>query len=161
MVAINDISIKERAVLTDAEKIRVAALWSAEYPAEMAFSTVREFDAFLGTIQNHRHFIATTSDDEIAGWLVSFDRDGERWFSIIVDADFHGRRIGFGLLDAAFSRDRELNGWVVPIDGFPKRDGAAYRSPLGFYLKYGFHVVAGEKFAKYEIETVKIRMTKA
>lgn len=156
----NEFSIESRAGLTDAEKFRIAALWTAEYPADIAFFSVADFEEFLESIGNRRHFIATAQGGEIAGWLISFDRDGERWFSIIVDETFKGRGIGRGLLDLAFDHDRELNGWVVPTDEYFTHFGKPYKSPLGFYLKYGFDVIAGEKFAKTLIDTVKIRLKK-
>lgn len=151
------IAIEPKAELDANEFESIFSLWNSEYPTEFTFADASGFEEFLAGVSKRRHFVARI-DGIFAGWLISFDRAGERWFSIIINRRFQGRGIGVALLDAAFEIDDELNGWVVPDNSLTRIDGEPYKSPLGFYLKYGFNVVEGETFAKYDIETVKIRL---
>lgn len=145
--------------LTDEEKEVILTLWNNEYPASISYSGIGDLDAFLDKT-NLRHFLMTDENGNIKGWLAVFDRQTERWFSIIVDSREQKKGFGKMLLDKVKESEQELNGWVVDSAGNLKLDGSEYFSPVGFYKKIGFEILDGERLENGKISAVKIKWKK-
>ncbi len=145
--------------LTDEQKQVILTLWNNEYPASISYSGSGELDNFLDK-KNFRHFLLTDENGNIKGWLATFDRNNERWFSIIVDSREQKKGFGKMLLDKARESEQELNGWVVDSAGNLKLDGSEYFSPLEFYKKIGFEILDGERLENGKISAVKIKWKK-
>jgi len=89
-----------------------------------------------------------------------FDRDEERWFSMLLSSDTQGKGFGSRLIQEAQKTESHLNGWVVDDDQHIKNDGSPYRSPVGFYLKNGFSVKKDVRFTSPQLSAVKIIWSK-
>ncbi len=87
-------------------------------------------------------------------------REGEKWFAIIVDSDFHGQGLGTELLNRAKAKESELNGWVIDQDNDVKQNGDSYLSPLGFYLNNGFEQLKDKRLELQHLSAVLIRWDK-
>lgn len=148
--------ISEQPELSAEQKARVVALWNAEYPASIAFSEIAGFDDYLNNLGAKTHFLLSDEAGEIAGWALLFERDGARWFAIIVDGKAQGRGFGVKLIEVLKASEQRFFGWVIDNDENVKSNGERYRSPLGFYKKLGFLVHANEKIVKQGISGVKI-----
>ena len=142
--------------LTDDQKATIARFWNNEYPRELQFDDVAGFERFLDGVTDKRHFLVFNEAENLIGWLVAFTRDGERWFSIIVDSAAQQSGVGTRLIAELQEHEPDVNGWVVARDDYFKSSGAPYRSPLGFYRRLGFTVVPGVKLEKNGLEGVKI-----
>ena len=105
----------------------------------MAFPDLEALQAYLDRCTNPRHF-TVHENGLLQAWLCSFDRNDSRWFVMIIDTRFQGNGLGTALLTTAMSKEEALNGWVVEHDNYRLQDRSTYRSPLGFYLKLGFHL---------------------
>ncbi len=143
--------------LSDSEKAAILILWNNEYPAQISYSGIEDFEAFLGNHENFRHFLLKDDDENIKGWLATFRRGGERWFSIIVDSRDQKKGYGTMLLNKVKESENELNGWVVDGVGNLKLDGGEYFSPIEFYKKNGFEILYGERLESENLSAVKIK----
>ncbi len=144
-------------VLTSSQKHQIVAIWNAEYPQRLQYPDIHAFDAYLDKLGDLTHFISRDENGVLTGWLATFDRDGERWFVMLVDAHYQGRRIGSQLLDTAKKEESVLNGWAADHNNDVKSDGTIYRTPMAFYLKNGFEVLNDMRFEKNGLSLVKIR----
>ena len=88
--------------------------------------------------------------------MMTFDRDQERWFSIIISPKEIGKGLGKQLFTHVLAKEPKLCGWVADHDNDVKKDGTPYLSPLKFYLKLGFEVLKNERMEKPGISCVKI-----
>ena len=145
------------ASLTEASKLRIVELWNGAYPARLAYSSLQDFEEYLAGLADAQHTLLTDEVGRIVGWYVDFVRSGERWFAIIVDAEWQGKGVGDRLLTQAKQQHTCLNGWVIDHDNDRRLDGLPYRSPLAFYLKHGFAVLPDERLELAHISAVKIR----
>ena len=118
--------------LSAQQKERIMALWNAEYPASLNYNTKLEFDEFLNSIQQLKHYILCDKNQTIIGWLSVFIRSEETWFSVILDSAFQKQGLGKQLLNLAKHDFESLNGWVVDNDTSKKSDGSVYTMPLPF-----------------------------
>jgi len=143
------IKVNETVLLSIEQKAAIYRLWNNEYPAQLAYSAPAELDDYLDNVQNARHYFAFDAVRDIVGWAFSFEREGERWFAIIVDSTLHKTGVGTLLLSKLKENSTVLNGWVTDHERYTKADGSSYPSPIGFYLKNGFSVCDG---VRLEIE---------
>lgn len=127
----------EKKVLSLEEKEQIRAIWNNEYPISIAHPTLESFENYLSSLEYTNHFIATESASIVA-WGVTFDRENEHWFALIIDRNFQGKGFGKELLQRMKLKEQILNGWVVIKNNSPRLDGSPYPLPLDFYLKYGF-----------------------
>ena len=141
--------------LPDSVLIQVLELWNNSYPVGICYENLNELKSFLSPLGHKRHYIIRDQQN-IAAWIVTFDRDKKRWFSIIVNEKDQGQGLGKMLLTKVQSREPELNGWVVDHDRDVKKDGTPYKSPLAFYLKLGFQVDDNQRYEKPGISCVRI-----
>lgn len=148
--------VKEIPVLTTDHKLRICELWNNEYPQKLV-TTPEDFDDYLGKTTQHRHFLLLDPAEFIQGWAYTFDRDEERWFSIIVDKSLHGQGYGSVMIKQLQQTENELCGWVTDHDDELLASGDHYKSPLNFYLKLGFVMEPDVRFESEKMSAVKIR----
>jgi len=141
--------------LTKAQKETIIFLWNREYPQKINI-TKEGFDEYLDLTSGHQHFLMLDDANEIIGWAYTFDREGERWFSIIINSLYHGLGLGRMFLNHLKENETRLNGWVIDHPDEIKKNGEAYVSPLPFYIKNGFTVIPGIRFETEKMSAVKI-----
>ncbi|MFZ1675748.1 MAG: GNAT family N-acetyltransferase, partial [Saprospiraceae bacterium] len=133
----------------------IVYLWNREYPGRI--STTKEgFDEYLNASGGQIHFLMLDDANEIIGWAYTFDREGDRWFSIIINSLYHGIGLGRMMLEHMKENESRLNGWVIDHDDEIKQNGEPYESPLAFYLKNGFEVYTDIRFENEKMSAVKI-----
>lgn len=142
--------------LSKEQKGIITRLWNEEYPEQIKYENVAGFEAFLDGITEHKHFLLFDDDENLKAWLVSFNRDGERWFSIIVDSSEQKKGYGTAILNELKLHETEINGWAVEHNDYLKSNGEKYISPLGFYEKNGFVILKNIRLEKPDYYCVKI-----
>lgn len=130
-------------------------LWNREYPHQLAYQKLSELDKYLADLKNPQYYILLDEND-LAGWSVSFDRDNERWFAIIISSEHQGKGIGSKMMRALMDDNPKLSGWVTDHDDYKRYDGQTYPSPLPFYLKFGFRVIDSERLETDLLSAVKV-----
>jgi len=146
--------------LTAAERSEILLLWNREYPAKLNYASLADFDRYLDALPGQSHILMIDEEGQICGWYFDFERDGERWFAIIIDSALQGKGLGTQMLDLAKANASELNGWVADHENDLKSNGEPYRSPLAFYLKNGFQQLPGIRLELDKLSAVKIRWRK-
>ncbi len=112
------------------QKQVIFELWNHEYPKILKYNTMEEFDDYLAELENQNHILLNDDQNNILGWYMSFKRENEVWFAMILDTSIHGKGIGTSLLKKAKKRNKTLNGWVIDRAEYVKNYGSIYRSPL-------------------------------
>lgn len=141
-------------------KEEIFRLWNSEYPANLSYPTEADFDEQLLQWRNKRHYLALDANEHFLGWLMTFDRDEERWFSIIVKPGNQLKGVGRFLLSALKKQESPVNGWILDSDQFHKANGQPYPSPRKFYEKNGLQVLDDVRFEKKGLLFTKIRWEK-
>ena len=144
--------------LTKLQKEEIMQLWNKEYPKELVYDNLEEFDAYLDKLSNKSHTLIAAGQ-KIKGWCLDFTRENEKWFAMIIHSSVQGQGFGTALLHAAKQKTAVLNGWVIADNTYRKLNGEAYNSPLEFYIKNGFKIITGE-ILDAKISAVKIRWAK-
>ncbi|MFN6074914.1 MAG: GNAT family N-acetyltransferase [Fluviicola sp.] len=151
--------IQSKVQLTPEIKEQIRAIWNNEYPLSIAHATLESFENYLSSLENPTHFLVL-ENDSIVAWGVTFDRENERWFALIIDRNFQGKGFGKELLQQMKLKESFLNGWVVIKNDSLRSDGTPYPLPLDFYLKNGFqkteHIFETEIFTTQKITWTKI-----
>jgi GNAT superfamily N-acetyltransferase len=145
--------------LSTDQKQAVAALWNTVFPSGLAFSETRGIDDFLASLEDV-HFTLVSQDGTLQACFIAFIRDELRFFSILLADSAQGKGLGTSLLDRAKQRYRELNGWVIDSPAYQRGDGMPYASPLAFYTKNGFEIVAADRWDNDQLKSVKVRWRK-
>lgn len=148
--------IIEQKELTREQQAQVVRLWNKEYPDTLAYRQEEEFSHYLQGLTAPLHYLLVDEQENLRGWALTFEREGEQWFAIILDSQIHGQGLGSTMLKKLQSKHRVLNGWVIDHDRAIRSGGAPYRSPLGFYLKNGFETVPETRLELEKISAVKI-----
>lgn len=148
--------IIEQTDLNAAQKQQVFWLWNDEYPETLSYQTLEQFDDYLKGLQERQHFLLIDEQAVIHGWAITFAREEEQWFAIILDSLIHGKGCGSSMLEQLKLKHEILNGWVIDHPRDRKTNGQPYRSPLGFYLKNGFEIISGTRLELDFISAVKI-----
>lgn len=151
--------IHQTKTLSSDQKEAVLHIWNEEY-AEKLVKTMEEFETYLHKLGEVQHFLMFDEADALFGWAVTFNREGERWFAIILDGKVQGKGHGTQLLNALKESEPVLNGWVTDHDRDIRRNGQTYRSPMGFYLKNDFEVLEDVRLETEELSAVKIKWAK-
>jgi len=138
------------------EKQAILKLWNQEYPKNLKYSKMEDFDSYLLNLENPQHVLVKDDQNKIWGWYVEFKREHEVWFAMILDSSIQGKGVGSQILEKVKNYHTVLNGWVIDQDNCLKNDGAPYRSPLGFYLKNNFKVITETRLELPKISAVKI-----
>jgi hypothetical protein len=145
--------------LTPQQKTDVTLLWNQEYPAQLKLAILRDFEDYLSKLIDVSHILYTGIDDQVLGWAFKFSRNQEKWFAIILDRSIHQQGIGSTLLNLLQENETVLNGWVIDHGQYKKSSQETYGSPLGFYLKNGFTVIADDRLDTPVLSAVRIRWT--
>ena len=148
--------IVEKKVLSLEQKEALCQLWNNEYPEKLSYKKTEEFDMYLNSLSDTKHYLLIVDANEIKGWAFTFLREDEMWFAIIVDGQMQGKGKGSLLLKVLKKGKNNLNGWVVDHENDSKQNGEAYISPLLFYIKNGFTICNGTRIENEKISAVKI-----
>jgi GNAT superfamily N-acetyltransferase len=146
-------------ILTKPQKDTIIYLWNREYPRQLAI-TPDGFETYLQSTSAHSHFLILDDANEIIGWAYTFDRDDQRWFSIMIDSLYQRLGLGHKLLNLLKEKESRLNGWVIDRADNLKHNGSLYESPLPFYLKNGFIVCPETRYEEKQLSAVKIEWNK-
>lgn len=91
---------------------------------------------------------------------MTFERDNEIWFTVILSEKVQGKDLGRKILDELKQVELILNGWVIDYNNDKKKNRLIYVSPLKFYEKYGFEIQTDNKLKLDKISAVKIKWDK-
>lgn len=147
--------VTETPSLTAEQKEVIYRLWNQEYPVNVSFKALSDFDDYLNNLTDTTHYLLKNDSGEIEGWAVLFTRDEDKWFAIILDGKVKGQGKGTLLLNNLKEKQRTLYGWVVEHNNYIKQSGQTYTSPLRFYLKNGF-TLCSERLETQKLTAVKI-----
>lgn len=142
--------------LNNKQKESVFNLWNNEYPANLAYNKLENFDAYLNNLTQQNHYLIIDNYENIKGWAFVFNREKEKWFAIIISEDFQGKGIGTLLLNKLKENYNELNGWVIDHERDKKSNGKIYKSPIDFYKKNKFEIIYKTRLELEKISAVKI-----
>lgn len=148
--------ILETASLSDIQKSVVMQLWNKKYPAQLGYAHMDEFNQYLDALSDKVHYLGTDYGGRIIGWALSFTRNSERWFAIIIDRSAQGQGNGTAMLDALKGKGERLTGWASDHECYVRFDGTPYPSPLAFYLRHGFIVREDVRLDIEKLSTVRI-----
>lgn len=151
--------VTETTSLQPAALPQLLRLWNQEYPARLSMPHVAALGAYLAPLGNPRHLLLHDGEGHIHGWAWAFDRDGQRWFAVILATALHGQGLGRQLMQQLQRKEHTLNGWVTDHNNDTRHDGTPYPSPLGFYLRCGFTVLHGQRLGNDKISAVKVTWT--
>ena len=147
--------ILETGQLSSTDQERICELWNHEFPKKMG-TTIQGFTTYLQQSTRHRHYLLMDEARMIQGWAHTFDREGERWFSILIANEIHGQGWGTKLMNRLKADEEHLCGWVADRDGDVLRNGMPYRSPVPFYLRNGFTLLPEVRFPGTLLSAIKI-----
>ena len=140
--------------LSSSEIKGVFDVWNRVYPQQINYENTSDFEVTLSTYKNPSHYLLKINQ-QLIGWCCVFDRDDARWFALIVDTDHQHLGFGTRLLNNAKENEKELFGWMTPINHYIKKDGSTYQSPKAFYIKNGF-TITKDVLKTDTLSTVKI-----
>jgi len=146
--------------LNQEQKEQILQLWNNEYPEKLAYKSIDGFENYLEKLNEVNHFLLMNDDEKIQGWAITFEREGDTWFAIILSENLHGKGWGTKVLNELKQNKKALNGWVIDHSDDKKRNGSFYKSPLEFYLKNGFEVLSDTRLELEIMSAVKIRWKK-
>lgn len=146
--------------LNQEQKEQILQLWNNEYPEKLAYKSIDEFENYLEKLNEVNHFLLLNDDEKIQGWAITFERENETWFAIILSENLHGKGWGTKVLNELKQHKNELNGWVIDNNNDKKLNGNFYKSPLEFYIKNEFEVLSEIRLELEIMSAVKIKWKK-
>lgn len=146
--------------LATEQKQQILQLWNNEYPEKLAYKNIEAFENYLEKLNKVNHVLLTDNKEKIHGWAITFVRDNETWFAIILSENLHGKGWGRKVLNELKQNKNELNGWVIDHNNDRKINGEFYKSPLEFYIKNEFEVLSDIRLELEIMSAVKIKWTK-
>ncbi|REC52969.1 N-acetyltransferase [Chryseobacterium piscium] len=146
--------------LNQEQKEQILQLWNNEYPEKLAYKSIDGFENYLEKLNEVNHFLLMNDDEKIQGWAITFEREGDTWFAIILSENLHGKGWGTKVLNELKRHKNELNGWVIDNSNGKKLNGNFYKSPLEFYLKNEFEVLSDIRLELEIMSAVKIKWKK-
>lgn len=149
-------NISRTKILDETIHREINELWDSEYPVRLN----GRYLTLLDGVDNFEHILIRDENGKLMAWTVWFENEGEIRFSIIVDPRTSGQGLGTILLNELRKELDEFYGWVIDVEGDPKKDGSCYTSPLIFYRKNGFEVLEDVRIDNDIINAVKIRWKK-
>ena len=142
--------------LTDFQKECAYILWNNEYPQNLQYKSIIEFDEYLNGLQEIKHYLLINNKEVIVAWAATFKRNNEIWFAIIIDSTVHGKGYGTAILNEIKKEEKHLVGWVIDHERDSKVNGDKYRSPMAFYTKNQFNILYDSRIESPTISAVKI-----
>ena len=94
-------------------KQEIINLWNEEYPIQLNYKKIEDFEIYLENLNNCIHYLIQDSNNTIKGWAFKFERDNKKWFAVIIAKEFQGIGIGKNLLEKIKTNETELLGWVI------------------------------------------------
>lgn len=155
-----DFKIIQTNELNEQARQQVFDLWNHEYPVNLSYNSLTEFENYLQNLTKLKHYLLTSATDLVLGWALTFDRDSEKWFAIILSEKIKGKGFGRKILNELKQVESILNGWVIDHNNDKKKNGLTYVSPLKFYEKCGFETQTDVRLELDKISAVKIKWTK-
>jgi len=137
------------------QRRQLLLLWNREFPERLTYRDLDGLDRYLEQLHEARHLLLM-EQEKLMGWYCDFDRDGKRWFAMILSSTIQKKGWGSRLLDKAKRSSRELHAWTIDHNNDRKQNGEAYNSPLPFYLRNGFTVVPELRVETPQLSAVKI-----
>jgi len=131
-------------------------LWNNEYPAGLGYLFPAQLECYLQGLEAPQHSFLADDPGNIYAWAVTFLREAETWFALILDRQYQGRGLGSRLMDHLKTQHPALCGWVADTDRYVRADGSPYPSPLMFYLKNGFEIQLQQRLELPQLSAVKI-----
>ena len=140
-------------------KKEIIELWNEEYPIQLNYKKIEDFEIYLENLNNCIHYLIQDSNNTIKGWAFKFERDNKKWFAVIIAKEFQGIGIGKNLLEKIKTNETELLGWVINHSNDDKKNGEKYISPINFYKKCDFTITT-ERLQSNLISAIKIKWKK-
>jgi GNAT superfamily N-acetyltransferase len=140
-------------------KQEIINLWNEEYPIQLNYKKIEDFEIYLENLNNCIHYLIQDSNNTIKGWAFKFERDNKKWFAVIIAKEFQGIGIGKNLLEKIKTNETELLGWVINHSNDDKKNGEKYISPINFYKKCDFTITT-ERLQSNLISAIKIKWKK-
>tara|TARA_R110000868_G_scaffold259361_5_gene517302 strand:+ start:64118 stop:64585 length:468 start_codon:yes stop_codon:yes gene_type:complete len=144
-------------ILTKAQKTSILNIWNNEYPVNLIHKNLSDFENYLDGLVNKNHILLIDEIAGIKGWLVTFTRENERWFVMILDSKVQKRGLGSKILTLGKKDATVLNGWIINHNGLKKRNGHFYESPKNFYKKNGFEILETTVLENENLSAIKIQ----
>lgn len=151
--------IVESTNLTEYEKQQLFNIWNSEFPAKVGLKNVSDFELYFSVTIDPIHYLLY-EDDALIGWAAKFFRSKDKWFSMLIQRAHQGKGAGNFLLKHITNGEKDLNGWAIDHNNYLKADGTVYRSPIEFYVKYGFEVFEDIRLFNGKINAIKIIFNK-
>lgn len=85
--------------LNETQKEQIFDLWNTEYPEKLVYHSMADFENYLNKLIDQNHYVLSDTNDEIQGWAITFIRENEKWFAIIISEKLHGKGIGTEMLN--------------------------------------------------------------
>ena len=149
--------ITQTTILSDVQSEQINSLWNAEYPLKLK----DRFPILLEGTTWHNHYLVEDSNHVIIAWAVMFEHSNQIRFSIIVSKEHQAKGLGKLLLNHLKDTHDEFYGWVIDHNNDLKSDGENYISPLPFYLKQGFEIIANQRIDTEMIQAVLVGWNKS
>lgn len=145
--------------LSTKEKLEIINLWNEEYPIQLNYEKLEDFENYLGHLNNCIHYLIHDANQTIKAWAFKFERANKKWFAIIIAKEFQGLGIGKSLLEKIKTNETELLGWTINHSNDYKKNGEKYLSPIDFYKKCDF-VITNESLQSNIISAIQIKWKK-
>ena len=88
---IKNLKIIQTVVLKEQAINDVLDLWNTEYPEKLSYNDLTDFESYLQNLSNLTHFLLTNDENKILGWALTFNRENEKWFAIILSEKIIGK----------------------------------------------------------------------
>lgn len=142
--------------LTDIQKDAAYNLWNNEYPRNLQYKNISEFDEYLDGLLDKKHYLLINSQGIMLAWAITFKRSNEKYFAIIINNKIHSKGYGTAILNEIKKEEQHLVGWVIDHERDSKINGDKYLSPLAFYKKNHFTIIQDSRLESETISAVKI-----
>ena len=142
--------------LSPAQRVAIMQLWNEEYPHQICYKSLDDFDNYLAGLSDRSHLLLMDEQEKIKGWAFLFERSGERWFAIILHSSAQHKGYGTIMLEVLKSKAERLAGWVTDHNLYKTARGTVYTSPLNFYLKNGFSLCPETRLETEKLSAAKI-----
>ena len=140
-------------------KKEIIELWNNEYPIQLNYKKLEDFEIYLENLNNCTHYLIHNSNNIIKSWAFKFERENKKWFAIIIAKEFQGTGLGKSLLEKIKTNETELLGWVIDHSNDVKKNGEKYISPVDFYTKCDFSIT-NERLQSNLISAIQIKWRK-
>ncbi len=140
-------------ILSSNQLAQINQLWNDEYPINLK----DRFLMLLDDVENYNHYVIEDAEQNILAWALSFEKENETRFSIIVNSIYKQKGLGSRLVEKIKSENNLIYGWVIDHNEDLKSNGEPYQTPLPFYLKHGFEILNDVRIDNEMIKAVKIK----